>query len=486
MTVTQTTPILCWFRNDLRLKDNSMIAAALSTKQPILFVYIFDQNADKEFPIGAASKWWLHHSLTSLKESLQNRKADLIVRIGDTESELLKICKQTECTTVFWNRRYEPHHIQFDTELKKSLTQHGLNIKSFSGNLLIEPWDFQNKQGKPYQVFTPFWKTLKYLPLGQTQSSEATQYLNLPIKPSSVSIDHLNLLPKLNWDADFSKNWNPGEKSAWMRFMEFIEDESIQYDDLRNIPSTPGTSRLSPHLHFGEISPNTIWKECFKIINRSKNITRNKHLESFLREIAWREFSSHLLYHFPSTSHAPLHKQFDCFPWLKNKTNLRKWQQGLTGFPIIDAGLRELWKTGWMHNRVRMIVASFLVKNLMIHWHEGRDWFWDTLVDADLANNSLGWQWVTGCGADAAPYYRIFNPILQGEKFDPEGLYVKTWVPELKFLDKKWIHKPFEAPEHHLAKLNIALGKTYPKPLVSLAETRDRALSAYKNLKGKI
>jgi deoxyribodipyrimidine photo-lyase len=431
------TPVILWFRNDLRLNDNPALHAAAATGAPIIPLYIFD-----DAHMGAASKWWLHHSLKSLD-------APIVTRKGDALKILRDIIKETGATQVFWNRLYEPNAIVRDTKIKSALD----NAQSFKGNILIEPWDI-----KPYKVFTPFYKACL------ERENIFGDVLGIPhkIKWAAVPSDDLDLLPRIPWDKRF--DWTPGENGAHARAQHFIEDIMPGYKTGRDYPAKDDTSRLSPHLHFGEISVRELWFMA----------APHTGARDFMRELAWREFSMHLLYHNPKMPTQPLQVKFEKFPWQRNKTHLRAWQRGLTGYPIVDAGMRQLWQTGWMHNRVRMIVGSFLVKHLLQPWQDGEAWFWDCLVDADLANNAASWQWIAGCGADAAPYFRVFNPILQGDKFDPTGAYVRNFVPELKDVPDKFIHKPWES----------GLKLDYPAPIIDHAAGRVRALEAFASIKG--
>lgn len=440
-----TKPVIIWLRNDLRLLDHPAFHAAGT--RPVIPVYILEE-------MGAASRVWLHHSLKAFQVN-----APLVIRKGDSLKNLKEIIKETGADTVYWTRRYEPDAMVQDSKVKAALKEAGVTVQSFQGQLLIEPWTVLNKQGRPFQVFTPFYNAVKALPVRAPLSCPKLHFA----KASGLSVEDLGLLPEIRWDKKLMEHWTPGEKGALARLNSFNAED---YPETRDLPGLEnGVSKLSPHLHFGEISP-------FQI----------RGGEAYMRQIYWREFAHYLLYHFPHITHKAFKPAFDHFKWEKNPDALKKWQKGLTGYPIVDAGMRQLWETGWMHNRVRMIVGSFLVKDLLISWTEGAKWFWDTLVDADLANNTLGWQWVGGMGPDAAPYFRIFNPVLQGEKFDPDGEYVKRYVPELKDLTNKWVHRPFEAPEMELRNVGIILGKTYPYPLVDHTEARKRALSLYKGI----
>lgn len=433
-------------------------------------VFIHDPESEGEWRSGEASNWWLHHSLERLDEDLRAVGSRLIVRQGDSLKELRSIARETGADAVFWNRRYEPLVIERDTRIKEALSTKGLETQSFNGALLHEPWTIRNKAGKPFRVFTPYWRTCVRMdvdaPLPRPRKIKAPKKW-----PRSNELD---LLPRLNWAEGF-KVWTPGEKGATTNLKRFLSTAFTDYGNGRDRPDRVGTSRLSPHLHFGEIGPRQIWAAVSKCPGW-------RHSQ-FLAEIGWREFAHHLLYHFPATTNEPLRPEFKKFRWRKNAQALRAWQRGQTGYPIVDAGLRELWTTGWMHNRVRMIVASFLVKDLLIDWTEGAKWFWDTLVDADLASNTLGWQWTAGCGADAAPFFRIFNPTSQGEKFDGAGGYVRRWCPELKGLPDKWLHQPWNAPAHVLETAAIKLGGNYPEPIVNHSTARNVALDAYQRIK---
>jgi deoxyribodipyrimidine photo-lyase len=428
----------------------------------------------------------LHHSLVALQQSLREIGSDLLVFRGDAEQIIQTLFQEHQCTAMYWNRCYEPDAIARDKNIKNKLREQGVDCQSFNGSLLIEPWRHLKKDETPYRVFTPFWKALSSR-LDYFESEPVPE--KLPAIPAAMmrdalGIDVLNLLPDIAWDEGLRASWQPGEAGAHAQLEKFVEEVMIDYPGGRDIPGKVGTSRLSPHLHFGEIGPRQVWNYVQQVMQQDPGAGVIKGGESFLREVGWREFSYHLLYHFPQTPDQPLDQRFEVFPWRDDyEEDLRLWQRGQTGIPIVDAGMRELWSTGWMHNRVRMIVASLLTKNLLIPWQEGARWFWDTLVDADLANNTQGWQWTAGCGADAAPYFRIFNPVLQGERFDPEGRYVRRWVPELKDLPSKWVHKPWEAPETVLVDAGVRLNKDYPEPVVDLSATRKRALERWDQVK---
>ncbi|WP_026374897.1 cryptochrome/photolyase family protein [Aestuariibacter salexigens] len=470
--------VIVWFRQDLRITDNPALHYAAQQGE-IIPVYIQDEHAPEYAQLGGASKWWLHQSLQALASSLDE---NLLLFSGDIKVVLEKLLKASGATQIVWNRCYEPWQIARDTELKSWLKKREVEVKSFNASLLWEPMRVLKKDGTPYKVFTPYYRkgclnaeSPRY-PVGRP---ETMAFTNVDVE--SKTLEALELLPTINWYADMQALWQPGEEGAAQRLSEFLQDRVSGYRDNRNFPATTGTSTLSPYLHFGEISPNQVW---YAALDRFKGSMDNQGLDTFLSELGWREFSYYLLFHFPDIQHKNFNSKFDQFPWRTDNDSLIAWQRGNTGVPIVDAGMRELWKTGYMHNRVRMIVGSFLVKNLLIDWREGERWFWDCLLDADMASNSASWQWVAGSGADAAPYFRIFNPVLQGEKFDKQGEYVKTYCPELKDLPAKYIHKPWEAPDEVLKKAGIVLGEDYPEPLVDLKTSRQRALDAFSEIKG--
>ena len=466
-----------WFRQDLRLSDNPALDSA-AQYETLIPIYILDEVNSGEFKMGAASKWWLHQSLTKLNESLDGK---LLVYQGNPHEILNKLIEEQEVSYVTWNRCYEPWRIDRDKEIKRNFEDKNVAVESYSASLLWEPWTISKDDGTPYRVFTPFYKKgclnseEPRLPAGKVDLS------NLYSEDlSSDSITDLNLLPTIKWYESFEEEWNPGEIGAEQNLNSFLDSGLLNYKEGRNFPSQEFVSRLSPHLHFGEISPNEVW---YRAKTKEGISGIEKSLAHFHSELGWREFSYYLLYHFPDLPNKNFQEKFDIFPWQENEEFLALWQKGNTGYPIVDAGMRELWQTGYMHNRLRMIVGSFLVKNLLIDWRFGERWFWDCLVDADLASNSASWQWVAGSGADAAPYFRIFNPITQGLKFDPEGEYTKKYVPELRDLPNKYLFSPWEAPENILADSGIELGKNYPKPMVDLKLSRETALEAFATTK---
>jgi deoxyribodipyrimidine photo-lyase len=474
---------LVWFRLDLRWEDQPALHAALERGRPIIPVFIWAPAEEGAWPPGGASRWWLHQSLRALDAGLRQLGSRLLLRQGPTLETLQTLVKESGADAIFWNRRYEPAIMARDKSLKETLRARGLHVQSFNAALLFEPWILHNRSGAPFQVFTPFWKHCLTQP---TPPPPVPAPAALPAPrswPPSLPLEALELEPKIDWAAGLRAAWHPGPAGAAQQLDRFLSTAFARYNEGRNHPAIPGTSRLSPHLHFGEISPRQIWHRLSGWAKQQQPPLNNWAASQFVAELGWREFAYHLLYHFPHTPEEPLRAAFKHFPWRPDPGDaLRAWQKGRTGYPIVDAGMRELWATGWMHNRVRMIAGSFLVKDLLLDWRHGARWFWDTLVDADLASNSLGWQWVAGCGADAAPYFRIFNPVMQGEKFDPEGHYVRRWVPELSQLPARWIHRPWEAPPDVLAHAGVELDRTYPRPIVNHAIAREVALEAFHRL----
>jgi deoxyribodipyrimidine photo-lyase len=479
--ITHDTAI-AWFRRDLRLADNPALAAACERAQRVIALYVHDPDAEGEWCPGAASNWWLHHSLGQLDASLRAKGSALVIRRGPALDALLSLARETGATQVYWNRLYDPALVARDSRVKGALREAGIACESFNSALFFEPWEVRTGQGGPYRVFTPFWKACRVRLDMQLAPLPAPERIDGPaVSPASVPLAELRLRPAIAWDAGLKAAWQPGERGALERLEWFARSALDRYEAGRNRPDQDWVSRLSPFLHFGEIGP----RQCLAATRNAlvDAPSAGHSTESFLRELVWREFAHHLLHHFPSTTNAPLDPRFEGFPWEPNETFLRAWQRGRTGYPIVDAGMRELWTTGWMHNRVRMVVASLLTKNLRQHWLEGARWFWDTLVDADLANNTFGWQWTSGCGADAAPYFRIFNPVLQAERYDPERSYIRRWVPELARLPDSYIHRPWQAPDATLAAAGVRLGVDYPRPVVDLPASRQAALDAYARIR---
>jgi len=476
------SPVIFWFRNDLRLHDNLALVHAAASGRPVVPLFVLDEESDGVRALGGAAKWWLHRSLSALQASLGERGADLVLRRGPAHDILLHVIEETGAGAIFWNRLYGPHEIARDSAIKADLVARGLEVRSDNSSLLREPWEVSTQQGRPYMVFTPFWKAERAQgdPPAPLEAPD-----RLPGHQGPVASDRLEdwaLLPQEpNWAQGFEQNWQPGETGARDRLQDFLDNALAGYGTDRDRPATAGTARLSAHLRFGEIGPRQVWHWTLNHVRSSGG--SEDAAWAFLRELGWRDFNHNLLFHRPEMPERNLKEPFDAFPWPDNRGDFEAWSRGETGYPIVDAGMRELWHTGWMHNRVRMITASFLIKHLLLPWQWGEAWFWDTLVDADLANNTGNWQWVAGSGADAAPYFRIFNPVLQGEKFDSDGAYVRRWVPALSEMPRAYVHKPWEAPKQVLAEAGVTLGQSYPMPLVNHAEARARALNAYNDIK---
>ncbi|MBR9909628.1 MAG: deoxyribodipyrimidine photo-lyase [Gammaproteobacteria bacterium] len=465
--------VIHWFRQDLRLSDNPALSEAASAGR-VLPIYILDDDTAGPQQMGGASRCWLHHSLGALNDGLDGR---LRVYRGRADEVIAHLCAQYPVSAVYWNRCYEPWRTQRDQAIKSNLQQQGIGAHSHKAALLWEPWETLKKDGTPYKVFTPYYRK------GCLNAAPVPPPIAAPTKLTlargdfgTLDIDQLDLLPGIGWEQPLMEHWQPGEAAATRALQDFIDDGLADYQDGRNFPARDSVSRLSPCLHWGEISPRQVWHA----VDLSGD---NSNVDHFKSELGWREFSYTQLYYFPELPHTNLQGKFDHFPWRRDEALLRCWQRGQTGYPIVDAGMRELWQTGYMHGRVRMIVGSFLVKNLLLHWHHGEAWFWDCLLDADLASNSASWQWIAGCGADAAPYFRIFNPVTQGEKFDRHGNYTRRYVPELSALPDKYLFQPWTAPAAVLAEAGVELGKTYPRPVVDLKESREMALAAFRSLR---
>ncbi len=485
--------VLLWVRRDLRLADNAALTAAIETGKKVIVLFIWSPSEEAPWQPGAASNVYLHYSLMAFEDALRQKGATLLIRQGDRREVLLKLARDLGINEIFANKIYEPSWIESDKRITEALGESGIELDLYPGSLLYDPFVIKTGQGNPFQVFTPFWKACLLRdsspasPLAEPEQIPSFQTL----KGSSVS--DLKLLPSIHWDNGIKDSWTPGPEGARQALEDFVMDALSDYSIGRDVPSTLGTSRLSPFLHFGEISPRMIWHAVRRHSAASKSAKKsaagpnaNKTLSSediYLKELGWREFAHHILCNFPQSADQALGPDYNNFPWSINDAHLSAWKKGLTGYPLVDAGMRELWQTGWMHNRVRMVVASFLVKHLLQPWQDGARWFWETLVDADLPNNSMGWQWSAGSGADAAPYFRIFNPVLQGEKFDPHGEYVRKWVPEIATLPDAYIHKPWMTPSIILQSSKIEIGKTYPAPIVDHSFARQRALEALSQLK---
>jgi deoxyribodipyrimidine photo-lyase len=476
---------LVWFRNDLRLDDNPALQAALRAGLAPVPVYIHAPEEEGDWPPGAASDAWRHRSLAALDVELRSRGSRLRYFRGPSATTLADLARATGAAAVFWNRRYEPAIVERDGRIKRELRRLELRAESFNGSLLIEPWEVKTRTGDPYRVFTPFWRAARDSLQLPRESPPPLRLPDVPLATRDVGLDALALAPRVSWDSGLWREWSPGERGAIAALDAFARDAADRYAESRDRPDLRGSSRLSPHLHFGEIAP---WR-VMRTILESRSALRpdepggeartSADAESFLRELGWREFAHHVLHHHPQTQYRNFDSRFDAFPWSSPpEAALDAWRYGRTGIPIVDAGMRELWATGWMHNRVRMIVASVLTKNLRAHWSVGARWFWDTLVDADLANNTLGWQWVAGTGVDAAPYFRVFNPVTQARKFDPQGSYIARWVPELAPLPAGSRHEPWLEQEALRAN-----APDYPsQPIVDLAGSRATALEAYRKL----
>jgi deoxyribodipyrimidine photo-lyase len=539
------TGTLVWLRRDLRLADQPALQAAAARGGPVYPVYIHAPDEEAPWAPGAASCWWLHHSLHAFMQDLARIGSRLLLRKGPSLTVLETLLQQTGADAVFWNRLYEPAARARDQNVEKSLLARGYQVQTFNAALWFEPWEIASGTGEPYRVFSPFWKACQRQEWAQRVPLPTVTQLPAPVGaaanptavptavptedspadspavpnaggvagnwPDTLPPEALALLPTIAWDQGLAAVWQPGEAGAQARLQAFCDQAVLHYATGREFPARPGTSRLSPHLHFGELSPRQIAME---LLARGLD-PQAKGVEHFLRELGWREFAYHLLVHFPQTPEQPLYRRFESFPWRVAPADLRAWQQGRTGIPIVDAAMRELWQTGWMHNRARMIVASFLTKNLRLHWLEGARWFWDTLVDADLAANTLGWQWAAGCGADAAPYFRIFNPVLQAQRFDAEGEYVRRYVPELTHLPPATLHTPwvptrkptparrsaprgtlplpglFPSAEQEASTGHPAMGMgptppvgaVYPPPIVDLQKSRQEALEAFARMR---
>ena len=453
--VMSDAPIIVWFRKDLRLADNPALWFAGQSGRPVIPLYIYDTENQHKWHPGAASQWWLHHSLKSLATDLHKKNTDLVLRQGDPEKILKDIVKETGACQIAWNRQYEPWAVPRDKSIKSTLEDMDIEVRTFKGSLLFEPWEIKTKtSGSYYKVYTPFMKACREREDTIRPAYDVPSIQTAKSLPKSEKLDDFKLLPDRDWDEEFYDVWTPGEAGAEKSLKAFISDHLTDYKDGRNYPAheDEAVSRMSPHLHWGEISPYQIW-------SRVKEERKSEGRKTYLDEIIWREFCYNLLYNVNNFTDQPMHEKFSGFKWSTSENRLERWQKGQTGYPIVDAGMRQLWRTGWMHNRVRMIVGSFLVKDLLIDWRKGEKWFWDCLVDADLANNSGGWQWVAGCGADAQPFFRIFNPITQSEKFDKKGRYIREYVPELADLPDKHIHAPWDAPEDVLKEAGITLGK---------------------------
>jgi deoxyribodipyrimidine photo-lyase len=481
------SPIIVWFRDDLRLADNPALHTAAKAGRPLICCYIYDEKTRGLRSMGAASRWWLHGSLHSLDEALSKQGGRLTILRGASLETLTQLASAVGAEAVYWNRRYDKAGAKIDEATEAALKSQKVDVATFNGHLLHEPWELKNKAGKPFRVFTAYWRTA-------VASGDPDEPLAAPRKLSfhkfsgkgglePIALERLGLEPHSpDWAGGMREEWQRDEAAAKTHLTRFLKSALHEYPTDRNRPDRHGTSRLSPYLCFGNISPRQIWHATHEAVRTQRSSANTRQMQVFLAEIGWREFNYHVLHNHPDLAEKNFQSRFDPMQWLRDSKGLKAWQKGQTGYPIVDAGMRQLWTTGWMHNRVRMMVASFLIKHLLVDWRVGEKWFWDTLVDADPANNPANWQWVAGSGADAAPYFRIFNPILQGEKFDPEGEYVRQWVPELARLPSKIIHKPWTGKAAQLADAGVQLGKTYPHPIVDHEKARRRALHNVRSL----
>jgi deoxyribodipyrimidine photo-lyase len=474
--MTSHPPIIVWFRDDLRLSDHPALDAAAKAGAGVICLYVLDEKSDGLRPLGGAARWWLAQSLRALTASLSKAGTQLVLRKGAAAKVIAEVARESGAGAVFWNEIAQAPHQAVAKEVKTKLATIGVSAQEVAGDLLVHPREIRNKEGRGLRVFTPFWRRVQSL--GPPPSPLHAPKKLMPSVPlASDAVEDWRLEPtRPDWAGGLRERWRPGEASAQARLKAFLQNAK-GYAGERDRPDREGTSKLSPHLRFGEISPRQIWHAAR--FAAAEHPALGPDIEKFLSELGWREFCRHLLYDVPDLAERNLQSSFDAFPWKRDNKALSAWQRGKTGYPVVDAGLRELWHTGVMHNRVRMVVASFLVKHLLIDWRDGEKWFWDTLVDADAGSNPANWQWVAGSGADAAPYFRVFNPILQGEKFDPDGKYVRRWVPELARLPNNLIHQPWEATPLELASAGIELGKAYPQPIIEHKAGRERALKAY-------
>ena len=475
-------PSLLWFRQALRLADNPVLEAAMTRGGPVIPVFILDSGEEGEWRPGPASSTWLTESLTSLDHDLRERGSRLILRRGLAGEALLALTRECDARAVFFDRRYEPAASVSERDIERMLITRGIEVVSANASLLVEPDRIATEAGGPYRVFTPFHRAWQRIAIGESPRPVPRMMpapVRWPVRDVRIEVDAC-ARGRLIRDG----GWKPGERGALERLRAFVKASLTGYPNDRDRPGIGGTSRLSPHLHFGEIGPRQIADAVQTRAAGSSAPGEMRAAEAYLRQLAWREFAVHVLHHHPHTTDRPLRPEFAAFPWSRGRAGLEAWKRGETGYPVVDAGMRELLGTGWMHNRVRMIAASFLTKDLRVPWLAGARWFWEKLIDADLANNTFGWQWTAGCGADAAPYFRIFNPVLQGMRYDAQGVYVRRWIPELSRLPDRWIHRPFEAPADALAQAGVRLGRDYPKPIVDHARAREEALLAIASIAG--
>jgi len=469
---------IVWYRNDLRTDDHAPLVYA-SRRGNVVPVYILEEDDTSINPIGGASRWWLNRSLKSLSATLENLGSPLVIRSGSPEKVLWDLCSQYNADQISMHDSIEPHAIESDDQLDHVLDCAGIELVRFATNLLWSVGSILNNSAKPYQVFTHFWKRGSGFTAVELPIAAPIEICPPKLNPDQIPLENIKLPTDPDWAVGLNERWTPGEPNANESLNHFLLNQVGRYHEDRDLLAHPGWSALSAPLHYGEISVRRIWHT----LTEKSNLEQSSGTSSFLRQLGWRDFAAHLLNHFPHTVDNPLREQFEQFPWRENPDHLEKWKRGMTGYPVVDAAMRNLWREGWMPNRARMIVASFLCKDLLISWTEGATWFWETLVDADLANNTMGWQWVAGCGADASPFFRIFNPMSQGKKFDPQGEYVRRWVPELAQLSNKDIHSPWLASRDSLSNAGVVLGKNYPHPIVDHALARVEALEAYSSIK---
>jgi deoxyribodipyrimidine photo-lyase len=478
-------PVIYWFRQDLRLRDLPGLSAALAAGRPVLACYILDDESPGPWRMGGASRWWLHPSLAALGSEIEELGGQLYLARGRPEGILADLAARSGADLICCSRQYEPWARQLEEDLHIALRSRGVTLKRYGGSLLWEPDTVSNLAGQPFKVFTPFWRKCRSLTMAPPVAMPEMRFglWQRHARPVDELRDWQLLPTRPDWAQGWEQRWQPGERGAQLRLDEFLHGAIADYDAGRNYPARQATSRLSAHLHFGEIAPARFFHaaRCASAANPALQ----QETEKFLSELGWREFSTHLLYHFPTLPEQPFKADFAAFPWVGGARELRAWQQGKTGYPMVDAGMRELWQTGYLHNRVRMMAASFLCKHLLVDWRAGQRWFWDTLVDADLANNACGWQWVAGSGADASPYFRIFNPTTQGLKFDKAGGYIRRWLPELAALPDNCLQQPWAAPAEVLRDAGVKLGDTYPLPIVDHRDARNAALAAYADIRSQ-
>ena len=469
-------PALVWFRDDLRLADNPAVAEATAGGRPAIFLYVLEDRTAGVRPLGAAASWWLHHSLSALSADVAARGGRLLIRRGDARKVVPAAAREAGAGLVAWNRRVG-EAASVDADVEAALRRARVAVRAFKANRLFEPDEVASKGGTPFRVFTAFWRAALARGEPRPPLPAPAKFARATGVLKSEALESLGLLPQApDWSTGIRALWTPGEAGAAARLATFAEGAIRAYAERRDVAGEVSTSMLSPHLRFGEVSPFQVWHAVAGVAGRGA--------EKFRAELGWREFAYHVLAQFPALARENLRPEFDAFPWQEPYADeMWAWRRGRTGYPIVDAGMRQLWQGGWMHNRVRMIVASFLTKHLLAPWQFGEEWFWDTLVDADPASNPFNWQWVAGSGADAQPYFRIFNPVTQGETFDPDGAYVRRFVPEIAALPDRYIHRPWEAPPLELAAAGVSLGRDYPEPIVDHAEARRRALAAFEEMR---